>query len=121
MKPGSWMVVVAVGWVGLHAEIARAEEPAAAAPAVSAPDVVRLKNGGLLRGTISELVPGQTVTIVTASGKTRELPMAEVDYAGPADKDPQVGAGPAVPTATAAPAAATAPAAASAQDEPKSG
>src|SRR3954471_1352057 len=28
---------------------------------VNAPDIVRLKNGGLLRGTISELVPGDYV------------------------------------------------------------
>lgn len=49
---------------------------------------MRLKNGGLLRGTISELVPGEMVTIVTASGKTREIAMSEVAYAGPADEDP---------------------------------
>jgi hypothetical protein len=77
---------------------ARAEDapaPAAPAPAAPAPaaaaeakDVVRLKNGGLLRGTISELVPGDTVTIVTATGKTREIAMSEVAYAGPADNDP---------------------------------
>ena len=64
------------------------------AEAPAAKDVVRLKNGGLLRGTISELVPGDSVTIVTASGKTRELKMSEVDYAGPADRDPQASAAP---------------------------
>lgn len=68
--------------------------------APAAKDIVRLKNGGLLRGTISELVPGDSVTIITASGKTRELKMSEVDYAGPADRDPQATATPAVPAAT---------------------
>src|ERR1041384_3684325 len=39
--------------------------PAPSAPViVTAPDIVRLKNGGILRGTISELVPGDYVTIV---------------------------------------------------------
>jgi hypothetical protein len=81
---------------------ARAEEPAATPPAPlsgaetaaeagadAAPDVVRLKNGGLLRGRISELIPGESVTIVTVTGKTREMAMSEVDYAGPVAKDPQ--------------------------------
>lgn len=51
--------------------------------AADAKDVVRLKNGGLIRGTISELVPGERVTIVTVTGKVREIAMAEVAYAGP--------------------------------------
>jgi hypothetical protein len=46
-------------------------------------DVVRLKNGGLLRGTISELVPGEYVVIVLTTGETRKLSMTSVDYAGP--------------------------------------
>lgn len=67
---------------------ARAEDPPAPATAPAGPDLVLLKNGGMLRGTISELVPGETVTIVTAAGKTREIPMSDVSYAGPADKAP---------------------------------
>jgi hypothetical protein len=47
-----------------------------------------LKNGGLLRGTISELVPGDTVTIVTLAGATRRISMDAVKYAGPADHAP---------------------------------
>lgn len=66
------------------------------------PDAVRLKNGGLLRGTISELIPGDSVVLLTATGEVRRFPMSEVDYAGPA-------AG--LPGATAAPRA-SAPAAA---------
>src|SRR3954469_19088327 len=65
-----------------------------ASEASEAKDVVRLKNGGLLRGTISELNPGQSVTIVTAAGKTRELPMSDVGYAGPAARDPGADAKP---------------------------
>lgn len=77
------------------------EAPTATAPA-AATDVVRLKSGGLLRGTISELVPGDTVTIVTVSGQTRAFPMAEVEYAGPASEAPTKAAPPAeVPPAEA--------------------
>jgi hypothetical protein len=79
--------------LGLMVGAAHAEEPKAGADATAGaaadPDVVRLKNGGMLRGKISELIPGDTVTIVTVTGKTREIKMSEVDYAGPAAKDPQ--------------------------------
>jgi hypothetical protein len=88
---------------------AHAEEQSSAqtAPATDAgTDVVRLKNGGLLRGKISELLPGESVTIITLSGKTRELPMSEVDYAGPAAKDPQAASQPAAPAPKPAAAAA---------------
>lgn len=94
---------------------ARAQDATAkSADATQAKDLVRLKNGGMLRGTISELVPGDTVTIVTTSGKTREIKMSEVDYAGPADRDPQATAKPstepsAVPTETASDASKTEP------------
>jgi hypothetical protein len=44
---------------------------------------VRLKNGGLLRGKISELGPGDAVTIATLTGKTREFAMNALEYAGP--------------------------------------
>jgi hypothetical protein len=51
-------------------------------------DVVRLRNGGLVRGTITQLVPGASVTIVTGAGKSFDFVMAEVAYAGPADDGP---------------------------------
>ena len=68
--------------------------PAASAPApapsgpitVSAPDVVRLKNGGILRGTISELVPGEFVSIVLITGEARKVPYADVQFAGSANE-----------------------------------
>jgi hypothetical protein len=51
-------------------------------------DLVRLKGGSLIRGVIIELLKGESVTITSASGKTRTFPMAEVEYAGPASEDP---------------------------------
>ncbi|HVY25017.1 MAG TPA: hypothetical protein VHB79_00645 [Polyangiaceae bacterium] len=62
---------------------------AAPAPApVSAPDVVVLKNGDRLRGTIAELAHDHPVTIVLVSGQTRTIDWGEVSYAGPADREP---------------------------------
>jgi hypothetical protein len=87
-----------------------AEAPATAAPAAeSAPsansgaDIVRLKNGGVVRGKISELLPGSSVTIVSASGKTHEFQMTEVSYAGPESQDPTAAAAPAAPPPPAPP------------------
>lgn len=69
-------------------------------PAASASDVVRFKNGGLLRGTIAELVPKGYVIIITMTGETRKIDFSEIDYAGPASAAPQ----PATAPAPAAPA-----------------
>jgi hypothetical protein len=55
----------------------------------SAQDIVRLKNGGIVRGSISELDPKGSVIIVTLTGAVREYPMSDVTYAGPATKDPK--------------------------------
>ena len=76
--------------------------PEAPPTVVVAPDIVRLKNGGILRGTISELVPGEYVTIVLITGETRTIPVAEVRRAGLASA-PQNGDPP--PAVTPAPAA----------------
>lgn len=64
-----------------------AAAPAPAAPTV-APDVVRLKSGGLLRGTIAESEPGQFVVIVLITGETRKVAAADVQYAGPSNAEP---------------------------------
>lgn len=46
-------------------------------------DVVVLKDGSMVRGTIAELRAGVEVTIVTMTGETRKFVMADVSYAGP--------------------------------------
>lgn len=66
---------------------ARAESLAPSA-ASAAPDVVLLKNGGMLRGTIVELVPDQTVSLLLPTGETRTYSMEEVAFAGPAQAAP---------------------------------
>jgi len=68
---------------------AQTPPPAAGASATSAHDVVRLKNGGLLRGTIAELVPSKQVTIVLVTGDRRTISMDEVQYAGAAAEAPK--------------------------------
>lgn len=64
---------------------APAAVPAAAAPA---PDVVHTKNGGMIRGTISEYVPGDYVVIVTITGETKRIAGEDVTYAGRANEVP---------------------------------
>lgn len=65
------------------------EQPArAVAPPATAPDIVVLKNGDRLRGTIAELAHDRVITIVLVTGETRSLNPREVKYAGPADREP---------------------------------
>jgi hypothetical protein len=52
------------------------------------PDIVRLKNGGMVRGTIIELVPNDHVSIQLPNGEERKFAMTEVDYAGPQETKP---------------------------------
>ncbi len=77
------------------------------APAVAS-DIVRLKDGSILRGTISEQLAGRSVTIVTLAGKSHEFAMTDVDYAGPESADPS--RKPVAPAASASSASAAAPA-----------
>lgn len=62
--------------------------PAAAPPRQNAPDIVELRNGGMYRGTISELVPDDHVVIVTVTGRSERFDMKDVKYAGPASQAP---------------------------------
>lgn len=105
---GRWMICLGLGLgsVAFGAGSAHAQEAPAASSIGS--DVVRLKNGGLVRGTINSLLPGESVSIVTSAGKTHEFAMGDVEYAGPSDKDPSVAAAPAAPAS--APATTPAPA-----------
>lgn len=53
-----------------------------AAPAIASKDVVRLKNGGIVRGTILESMPNHHVTIQLATGQTRTFRWTEATYVG---------------------------------------
>jgi hypothetical protein len=87
--------VCALSLVSVVSAAAAEEPPAppaatgAAAPVATPPDVVRLKNGGMLRGTISEMVPNDYVVIVTVTGESKRLAMSDVQYAGPSAEEPR--------------------------------
>lgn len=61
----------------------------ASAPSAAAPDIVMLRSGGLVRGTISELEPGVKVVILTMTGEEKTFPMSDVRYAGAASEAPR--------------------------------
>jgi len=69
-----------------------------AAEAQAAPDVVMTRDGGMMRGTIVESVPGDHVTIALGNGQTRTVPWAQVEYAGPESDRPSGGLNRPVPT-----------------------
>jgi hypothetical protein len=48
------------------------------------PDIVRLRSGGFVRGTVTELIPGSHVVVVTSDGTSHRFEEAEVEFAGPA-------------------------------------
>jgi len=51
-----------------------------ATPSASAVvDSVHLRNGGLYRGRVTEIVPGDHVTVIIDQGETKRVPWAEVD------------------------------------------
>lgn len=55
------------------------------------PDVIRLRDGGMLRGTITEHVPDSHVSILLPSGESRRVPASDVLWAGPAAEMPPPG------------------------------
>ena len=65
-----------------------ATAPVMAADAAPPPDIVRTKDGGMMRGTIIESVPNQRVDIMLPNGQTRTVTMTDIVYAGPASADP---------------------------------
>lgn len=82
---------------------------ALAQPSVTAPDLVRLRDGGLLRGTIAELAAGDHVTIVLLTGETRRVAAADFTFAGPVEEAPRIAGTPPTPEIPAAPAIDSAP------------
>jgi len=54
-------------------------------------DEVKLKDGSVFRGTITELVPRDHVDLMLASGQTRRFAAADIAYAGPAKRPPASG------------------------------
>lgn len=57
-------------------------------PAYVARDVVMLKDGGMVRGNIRELVPNEYVVIDMQGGESRRFAMSEVHYAGTVEDAP---------------------------------
>lgn len=81
---------LALFWLAgsVFAQDAPLEASEAASSRKTAPDLVLLKNGGMVRGTISELVPQEYVLIVSVTGDPKRFPMSEVSYAGPTANAP---------------------------------
>jgi hypothetical protein len=73
---GAWAIAVGV-WLA-----------AAAAWAQTPPDVVELRNGGMVRGTLVENIPGDHVTIQLSTGEIRSFPASEVVRVGPGPMTP---------------------------------
>ena len=57
--------------------------------AQQAPDLVVLRDGSMMRGTISEYDHDKGVTIQLVSGELRSVEASEIEYAGPADRQPK--------------------------------
>jgi hypothetical protein len=70
-----------------------------------------LKNGGMVRGTILEIVPDEHVIIASATGEQRKFAMSEVTYAGPKAQMPVAPPPPVPAPAPVAPAPSQSPAA----------
>jgi hypothetical protein len=72
--------------------------------------VVRLSNGGILRGTVTEYLPGSHVVIVTAAGESKRFAAAEIASVTTGDAPPAAPAAPVLPVEPqAAPASVAAP------------
>lgn len=61
--------------------------------ATGLPDTVELKNGGFIRGVVTEFIPGSHVLVQTADGQARRIPahdVAEVQRGAAAPSDPSL-------------------------------
>jgi hypothetical protein len=73
---------VLLSWSGGSAAQDRPSSASSLAANPVPPDVVRLKDGGMVRGTIIELVPNGSVRIQLPDGQTRTFAVADTTYAG---------------------------------------
>ena len=80
-------MVVVVSIVAVVASLS-ATTAVLAAYAATPPDIVRTKDGGMMRGTIIESIPNERVDIMLSNGESRTIPMTDVVYAGTASADP---------------------------------
>ncbi len=95
MRTYPFVALVALALPAAFSSHASADVPAApSSAATSFPDVIMLKDGNMVRGTIVELDKTKEVTIQTPTGKTRTIPMTEVEYAGPEANRPRAAAAP---------------------------
>ncbi len=83
------LAALTIAWVMVTSTPALAQDTSAAAPPAARgqgalpTDIVRLRNGGMARGTIIEVVPDDHVLLLLPDGETRRFDMAEVVYSGP--------------------------------------
>jgi hypothetical protein len=81
----AWTAVkLAAAWC-LTTVVCTAQQPAAPSsgkPSSVGPDIVVLKDGSRVRGTLSELMKGQYVVIVLVSGEVKRFEWNEIEFAG---------------------------------------
>jgi hypothetical protein len=66
-------------------------------------DVIRMKNGGILRGTIIDAIPNAQARIQLATGEIATVPWQEIDRIEHAGEQPQPRPGPTAPSGPPAP------------------
>jgi hypothetical protein len=78
------LTIIASAFVPVAAFAQDASPPPLPAPAASSEpaatiDSIHLRNGGLYRGRVTEIVPGDHVTVIVDGGETKRIAWAEVD------------------------------------------
>lgn len=71
------------------------------APGVQGGDVVALKDGGMIRGTLIELIPSDHATVQLATGQTAIIPWERIEHIERAGAPANAGAAPKAPRADA--------------------
>jgi len=106
---GSPLKGVAVALALLASTPALAQSAPVAVAAPVGPDVVYLKGGGFVRGTLVDVIPGQGAHIQVATGEITTVPWKSIDRVVPtAVPSPEISGGEAPPQAHAGPARAPA-------------